>query len=57
MTKGRYIAMVTSLHTVQGVNNLRTTVLVTSSTSLRSGESLRLNQSQSAPVTLHPVAV
>ena len=57
MTKGWYIAMVMSLHTVQSVNNLRTAVLATPSTSLRLGKSLRLNQSHSAPVTLRPVAV
>ena len=49
--------MVMSLHTVQGVNNLRTTVRATLSTSLHSGKSVRLNQSHSAPVTLHPAAV
>ena len=51
MTKERYIAMVLYLHTVQGVNNVRTTALATSSTSMRSGKCLTLNQSHSASVT------
>ena len=42
--------MVTSLCTVQS-ETIRTTVLATLSTSLRSGKSLRLNQSHSEPVT------